>query len=569
MTNKEIAQQFKLMSKLLEVHQQDAFRAKSYSIAAYHIEQLPQQASDMDPDLLLRQKGIGAKTGARILEILETGQTMSVLQEWIDKTPAGVLEMLEIKGLGAKKIGQIWKEMGIETLGELDYACHENRLLDYKGFGAKTQDLIRKGIAYYQKNQGLHLYASVIAEGKVVMEKLSHQFPGHRWEFTGPLRRQAEIIAIPEILTDLPIETWRPWVAQASLEFEEWEDQGRLRFFEDGLIWHIHFASPETFTHRWWHTTGDEVFLASLPPFPPTAPWRDESEYFEQHRFAFIPPALREESAPYAAYLNATTPPPLIAPKDIRGVIHTHTQWSDGSHRIIEMATYARNAGYEYLVISDHSRSATYAKGLNLERLAAQIQEIDEVNALLHPFVVFKSIESDILGDGSLDYPDEILAKLDLVIASIHSNLNMSEERAMARITKALENPYTTILGHPTGRLLLSRPGYPIDHKALIDLCAQHQVVLELNAHPKRLDLDWRWIPYAQEKGVLLSINPDAHSTAGIHDLNYGVLAAQKGGLSPQGNLSSLSLEDFKQFLAHHRARRMAKKSPPLPSKNA
>jgi DNA polymerase (family 10) len=223
---------------------------------------------------------------------------------------------------------------------------------------------------------------------------------------------------------------------------------------------------------------------------------------------------------------------------------------------IEQMAITARDQGFEYLVISDHSQAAFYANGLAPERIVAQHIEVDALNNKLAPFRIFKSIEADILSDGNLDYTDRVLNTFDLVIASVHSNLKMSEEKAMKRVLAAIANPFTTILGHPTGRLLLSRKGYPLDHKVIIDACAEHNVVIEINAHPRRLDIDWRWIEYALEKGVLLSINPDAHSTGGYKDVFYGVMAAQKGGLTAAHNLSSFSLAQFEAFVANSREKR-------------
>jgi len=216
---------------------------------------------------------------------------------------------------------------------------------------------------------------------------------------------------------------------------------------------------------------------------------------------------------------------------------------------IEEMANECIRRNYEYLVISDHSQTAVYANGLKEDRVIEQQKNIDELNKKLSPFKIFKSIESDILNDGSLDYPEEVLKSFDLVIASVHSNLKMTEEKAMARLIKAIENPYTDILGHMTGRLLLSRNGYPVDHKKIIEACAANNVVIEINAHPRRLDIDWKWIGYAMEKGVLLSIDPDAHALDGFDDVKYGVLAAQKGGLTAKQNLSSFSLKEFEQWL--------------------
>ena len=241
--------------------------------------------------------------------------------------------------------------------------------------------------------------------------------------------------------------------------------------------------------------------------------------------------------------------PKLIEASDIKGIIHSHSNWSDGSNTLEEMAQAAQAAGLEYLVISDHSKSAFYANGLTEERIKAQHQLVDELNARLKGFRIFKSIESDILYDGSLDYPDTVLASFDLVIASVHSILKMTEEKAMQRLIAAIENPYTTILGHMTGRLLLSRKGYPVNHKKIIDACAANKVVIELNAHPRRLDIDWREIDYALEKGVLISIDPDAHEIEGYNDNRYGVLAAQKALVAKEQNLSSMGLTDFEKFI--------------------
>jgi len=245
--------------------------------------------------------------------------------------------------------------------------------------------------------------------------------------------------------------------------------------------------------------------------------------------------------------------PVLIQPGDVKSVIHSHSNWSDGVNTIEEMANECVRRGYEYLVISDHSKSAIYANGLSEERIKEQHRYINELNQRLAPFKIFKSIESDILNDGSLDYSNGVLQTFDVVIASVHSNLKMNEEKAMSRLINAISNPYTTILGHMTGRLLLSRKGYPVDHKRIIDICAEKGVVIEINAHPRRLDIDWQWIDYAIEKKVLLSIDPDAHNLEGFNDIKYGVLAAQKGGLTKEQNLSSFTLSQFEKFLAKTR----------------
>ncbi len=277
--------------------------------------------------------------------------------------------------------------------------------------------------------------------------------------------------------------------------------------------------------------------------------FKSEKEIYDYYHLQYIEPELRE-GLNEVELAKENKIPILIDVKDLRGILHNHTTYSDGINTLKEMAEYCKKLGYEYLGICDHSKSAFYANGLNEERVIAQQQEIDELNKILFPFKIFKGIESDILNGGSLDYNEDILKTFDFIVASVHSNLKMNEEKATERLIKAIENPYTTILGHPTGRLLLSRAGYPINHKKVIDACAANGVIMELNAHPYRLDIDWRWIPYCLEKGVMISINPDAHETQGYHDMYYGTCVARKGMLTKEMCFNALSLEEItKRFL--------------------
>jgi DNA polymerase (family 10) len=280
-----------------------------------------------------------------------------------------------------------------------------------------------------------------------------------------------------------------------------------------------------------------------------------EKDIFAAANIPYIEPYLREDGT-IIDLATSKGLPTVIVPSDIKGIIHSHSKWSDGSNTLSEMAMAAKAKGLEYLVISDHSKSAFYASGLQEDRILAQHKEIDQLNAALAPFKIFKSIESDILNDGSLDYAPVILQSFDLIIASVHSNLKMQEEKAMQRLITAIENPYTNILGHLTGRLLLSRKGYPVDHQKIIDACAANNVVIELNAHPRRLDIDWRMIGKALDKGLLISINPDAHAIQGFEDCKYGVLVAQKAGLTKENNLSSYTLDAFEKWVATQQTKR-------------
>lgn len=536
--NYQIADLFSLLSKLMDIHGEDAFKAKTYAAAAFNIEKLPVQLSDVDPAKISTYKGIGASSAKKILEILQTGE-LKQLTDLIARTPPGVIEMLSIKGIGPKKISTIWKEMEIESIGELLYACEENRLLRYKGFGEKTQANVKESIEYFLKHKDIHLYADVEAYAWAIDQKMRTYFPNDRYEITGAFRRQLEIIHQLEWVTTTPVAALTAIFVTHNFELKEQTDSFLSVKGPENILLQFHIASLENFGTILFQTSASEEFLNAWGTVTTVA---EEQVLFEEKGITYLPSSLREELLPGGV-------PDLIQPDSIKGIIHSHSNWSDGSNTIEEMARHAQEQGFEYLVISDHSKSAGYASGLSVERIEAQHKYIDELNSKLNGFRIFKSIEADILGDGSLDYDDETLATFDLVIASVHSNLKMSEEKAMMRVMAAIENPYTTILGHMTGRLLLSRAGYPLDHKKIIDACVANSVVIELNAHPRRLDIDWRWIPYALEKGALISINPDAHELAGFKDIKYGTFAAQKGRLTASRNLSSFSLREFEEYI--------------------
>lgn len=557
MTNYEIADHFALLSKLMDIHGENSFKSKSYSIAAYNIEKLPREITEMDDAELFSMKGIGDSTGKKIREIQNTGK-LEALEAILATTPPGILEMLHIKGLGPKKISLIWKEMAIESVGELEYACNENRLVSVKGFGEKTQKAILESIAYLRKNQGFHLWAEVEETGNQLLQQLQKTFTGNSFALTGDIRRQSDTLEFIEIVTDLNrdflYKQFEP-IPDTVLE-EEPNNRLLIRIPQQPVI-RFHITNKEAFYRTLFETTGSDEFMSAfLEKYKITEAPKTEEEIFSTNKLSYVQPALRE-TAKVLELAAAGEMTELIQATDIRGIIHSHSTWSDGMETIEHMAKVALEKGFEYLVISDHSQSAYYANGLTPERIAMQHLEIDALNNKMEgKFKIFKSIEADILGDGRLDYNDNVLATFDLVIASVHSNLKMTLDKAMERVMTAIKNPYTTILGHPTGRLLLSREGYPLDHKRVIDACADHGVVIEINAHPRRLDLDWRWIDYAAEKGVLLSVDPDAHSVNGYKDIYYGVMSAQKGGLTAKQNLSSFTLKEFEAFLEKSRSRR-------------
>ncbi len=553
MTNDDIADYLKLYSQLLDLHGLDDFRAKSYANASFRIDKLGLDLMPLSVAEMEKVDGIG-KSLAQKIDAIKTTETFPELSKLMEKTPEGVVQMLRVKGIGPKKVGQLWRELGLESIGELLYACNENRLVALKGFGEKTQTAIIDSIGFIEANSGKYHFAKV---EKAAMELLEHfrEFEMvDRAEFTGELRRKCEILEEAEFLVEtLQSNAFELHVAkQFGLETFQYEETGSYHFtYNQWLPCRVYFCEKADFERQWLATTGNLAHLSQIG-FKRDVLVESETKFYENAGIPFIIPELREglqetENAKAGKYTD------LIETADLKGVLHNHSKYSDGMHSLEEMAVYAKEQGYQYLGMADHSLTAAYAGGLSIERVQEQHREIDQLNQRLAPFKVFKGIESDILGDGSLDYPDEVLSTFDFVVASVHQNLTMTEDKAMPRLLKAIENPYTTILGHPTGRLLLSRPGYPIDHRKIIDACAANGVAIELNAHPYRLDVDWRWLWYCMEKAVPVSINPDAHRKEGYHDMYYGVCAARKGGLTKEYTLNAVGREGISKYFGGKR----------------
>ncbi len=540
----------------MDIHGDNSFKAKSYATAAFTIDKLTAQLSLLPPEQIKIIKGIGDSIAKSIIEQIETGNFLA-LQNYLEKTPSGILEMLNIKGIGPKKIATIWKELEIETLGELLYACDENRLTLYKGFGEKTQKNIKESIEFYMGTLGRFLFNQVELYAHAIDQKLKSTLET-TFFLCGEFRRQLEVINKLEWTTNESSINLKSFFTE--IEYETIQQETNIISFKgkENCLLEFHLTNDVNYYATLFKHSCSEDFLnewSIITKWNDLFPYQSEDEIFNRSNICPSAAYQRETALDVHAAKNNDLPS-VIETDQIAGIIHSHSNWSDGNNTIEEMALAAINNGYQYLVISDHSKSAFYANGLKEERIRAQHQQIDELNPQLKSFKIFKSIESDILNDGNLDYSNNILSSFDLVIASIHSNLKMNQEKAMGRLLKAIENPYTSILGHLTGRLLLSRNGYPIDHNLIIDACAANDVVIELNAHPRRLDIDWRWIDKALNKNVLISINPDAHSIEGFNDCKYGVLVAQKAGLSAKNNLSSFSLQKFEKFVIQQKSKR-------------
>ena len=556
MENFQIAEALSLLGKLSDIHGENSFKSKSYASAAFALEKITTPLATLTEDKIAAIRGIGPSTAKKILEMLLTGKIVA-LEELITKTPEGVLEMLQIKGIGPKKINTIWKEMEIESIGELLYACKENRLKLYKGFGEKTQLNVIEAIEFYQKHQHHFLYAQAAPLVPEVERLLRTILPEVPLLITGEFYRQMETVTQLDFIVVASVNDVMQYLSKyPQMNYDHMADEVFIsttaglkvhlicchaeQAVEQQIKWS---SSPDFFDALLNHGVINDITILN------------EADFFISRNLPMIPAYMREEPQSISL-VSKQGLPAVIQTSDIKGIIHCHSNWSDGSHSVEEMAEAARSRGLEYMVLSDHSQTAFYAQGLTPERVSAQHQLIDALNERYTDFRIFKSIESDILNDGHLDYTPEILSTFDLVIASIHSNLKMNEDKAMMRLMKAIENPYTSILGHLTGRLLLSRKGYPVDHDKIIDACAANQVVIELNAHPSRLDIDWRYIKKALDKQVLISINPDAHITDGFDDIRYGVTVAQKAGVCAHENLSSFNLTDITAFVAEQKRKR-------------
>jgi DNA polymerase (family 10) len=537
MTTEEIADALKLTAKLMELHDENPFKIKSIANAAFKLNKTDIDLQGKSLQELEQIDGIGKSIAAKIHELQTTG-SLKELEEMISKTPQGVIEMMSIKGIGPKKVAQLWRELEIESVGELLYACNENRLITLKGFGAKTQAEVKKQIEFYHASLGKHHYAAVEEYALKLVEELKKKYKTDLVSLTGAIRRKCEIIDTIEILI----------ATEDAVKIEEITKGTNVKV-------EVITCSENDFYTTLFETTATKEHLTKVRIQKSEVrsgehlreEFKSEKEIYDDYNLQYIEPELRE-GLHEVELAKENKIPQLIDVKDLRGILHNHSTYSDGINTLKEMAEYCKKLGYEYLGICDHSKSAFYANGLNEERVILQQKEIDELNATLFPFKILKGIESDILNDGSLDYKEDILETFDFIVASIHSNLKMNEEKATTRLIKAIENPYTTILGHPTARLLLSRAGYPIDHKKVIDACAANGVIMELNAHPYRLDIDWRWIPYCLEKGVMISINPDAHELQGYHDMYYGIYAARKGMLYKEMCFNAFSLNEITDF---------------------
>ncbi len=532
MTTDQITDALSLSAKLMELHGENPFKVKALSNAAYRLDKSGIELEGKSKEEIEKIEGIGKGIAAKIEELQQTGSTKELVS-LLDKTPVGVVEMLGIKGIGPKKVAQLWKELEVESPGELLYACKENRLVELKGFGEKTQNAVMKAIEFSMANKGKFHYATAEPWAQSLVEFVKKQTGTELVSLTGKIRRQELIIDVIELL-----------VAHEHISLEEFENPLNIPV-------EVTVCRPVEFYSALFRSTATEMHLKQLESvaFQINSEAKSEEEIYSAGKLPYILPELREGRGEILLAQHNKLPK-LIEVTDLKGILHCHSTYSDGMNSLEEMAIACRDLGYQYFGICDHSKSAFYADGLSEEKVLQQHQEIEKLNAKLGPFKILKGIESDILYDGSLDYDESILQTFDFIVASVHSTLKMDKDKATQRLLTAIENPYTSILGHPTGRLLLSREGYPLDHKKIIDACGANEVAIELNAHPYRLDIDWTWIPYCMEKNVMISINPDSHEKGSLTDVKWGTIAARKGMLTKEFCLNTKSLTQFESWLS-------------------
>lgn len=573
MSKRQIVDTLESVATLMELAGENPFKSRAFVNGARALEQHPEEpAALVASGELLTVKGIGKGLADAITEMVQTGRSL-VHEELKAAIPAGLIEMLAIPNLGPKKIKAIHEGLGLSSVGELEYACLENRLVTLKGFGAKTQEKILKGIALFKRSQGRRLLSDAIGPADELLMAV-RQLPGvDRAELAGSLRRSAETIKDVDILV-ATTEPERVMSGFAALpQVADIEVQGPTKTsirLENGMAVDLRAVTAEQFPYAWLYFTGSKahnVVLRSrakerglrlneygLFRGETNLPCADEAAIYAELGLAYVPPEMREDWGEIQLAEQGPIPP-LVDFADLQGVFHAHTVASDGAATLAAMAAGAQDLGFHYLGISDHSQSAVYAQGLSADRILEQHAEIEAWNGSRDGVRLLKGIESDILADGSLDYDETVLARFDFVIASIHSRFSMDGPAMTARLIRALENPYTTMLGHMTGRLLLARDPYEMDVEAVLQAAAKHGVIVELNANPHRLDIDWRWLRRARELGVLISINPDAHSVEGLADTRYGVAIARKGGLGPE---QVFNTRPFEAVVAYLQARHAA-----------
>jgi DNA polymerase (family X) len=611
MTKERIAGVLERIAMLLELKGENPFKIRAYTNAARAIETFGGNVPNFqDEEAVAKIPGIGKSIALKIKELSETG-SLKYLEELSAEFPAGIMELFSLPGLGAKKIKALFDRLGISSIEQLQKACEQGRVAELPGFGETTQQKLCEAIAKRAAHAGAFQFGQVAAEAETLRSDLAAHSETLKVDIAGSYRRRKEIVHDVDLLvaTKKPDAIMEFFVSHPLVEsvIAQGPTKSSVRL-GSGVQCDLRVVSTAEYPFALAYFTGNkehnielrsralqrdwtlnEYRLAPVPidgrggsPEPSAVQWRpgrlrsiapttvsktkkkrpvkkipkvrDEADLYRAVDLDYISPELRENWGEFEAAEKHSLPK-LVEKENLRGTFHCHTTASDGHNSIEEMAAAAQELGLEYLGIADHSRSSIQAHGIDETKLRAQIAAIQRFNKNLRGFRLFAGVECDILRDGSLDFPDDVLSHLDFVIASVHSVFNLSEAEMTQRVIRAMENPFVTMLAHPTGRLLLKREPYQIDIPALLDAAARTGTWIELNAAPKRLDLDWRWWPLAKQKGVKCVINPDAHRTERLQDLWFGIGIARKGWLTKDDVMNCLPLGKIEIALRAKRER--------------
>src|SRR2546426_10649489 len=585
MTKSEIAGILEQIAALLELKGENPFKVRAYTNAARAIETFGGNIPDLqDEEAVAKIPGIGKSIALKIKELAATG-SLKYLEDLRAQFPGAILELFSIPGLGAKKIKALYDRLRVSSIEQLRQACEAGRVAELPGFGETTQAKICKAIEERTRHAGYFQFGEIAHEAETLRNDLAGHPDALQVDIAGSYRRRKEIVhdvdllvatKKPETITKFFVS--HPLVGSIIAQGPN-QSSARLR---SGVQCDLRVVSTAEYPFALAYFTGNkehnielrsralkrgwtlnEYRLAQVPVDPKAKKKRpvkkipevhDEAELYRAVDLDFIAPELRENWGEFEAAVKHSLPK-LIEKENLRGTFHCHTTASDGHNSIEEMVAAAQELGLEYLGIADHSRSSIQAHGLDEAKLRFQIARIRALNNKLRGFRLFAGVECDILRDGSLDLPDEVLSQLDYVIVSVHSVFNLNEQAMTQRVIRAMENPLVTMLAHPTGRLLLKREPYQIDIPAILDAAARTGTWIELNSAPKRLDLDWRWWPLAKQKGVKCVINPDAHRTERLQDLWFGIGIARKGWLTKEDVVNCLPLGKIEAALRVKRQR--------------
>jgi DNA polymerase (family X) len=578
-----IADVLEKIATLLELKGENPFKIRAYTNAARSLETWGGNISDLrDEETLEKIPGIGKAIAAKIKELVETG-ALRFFEDLRSEFPAEILELFSLPGLGAKKIKALYEQVGVSSIAQLQVACESGRVAELPGFGKTTQEKLCRAIAERTKHAGSFQLGSIAAEAETLQEDLRAHPDALHVCIAGSYRRKKEIVRDLDFIvaTSAPAEITAIFAKHPLVEsvIAQGPTKSSVRL-RSGIQCDLRVVSGTEYPFALNYFTGSKehnIVLRSralqrgwtlneyrIAPAPPDAASkskkvtakipevREETDLYRALDLDYIPPELRENCGEFEA-AAARTLPRLVESENLRGTFHCHTTASDGHNSLEEMAAAAQALGLQYLGIADHSRSSIQARGLDAARLRTQVATIRKLNREFENFRLFSGVECDILRDGALDFDDDVLAELDYVIASVHSAFTLSEADMTRRIIRAMSNPFVTMLAHPTGRLLLKRDPYAVDIPAIIDAAAETGTWIEINATPKRLDLDWRWWPLAKEKGVKCVINPDAHRTERLQELWFGIGVARKGWLTKADVMNCLPLGKIENELGRKR----------------